>query len=286
MANNQHLDQHARQRRHKLARRAYIYQILIILVAVGGYLLVSALTSKESTHPADTEADRLLETVLPEGTPEIKVRYTGFDVSFNPEKHVPNYVAWELTGEEADGQEPRNSNFRPDTGVEGCAQLEDYRKSGFDRGHMAPAADLKWSAEAMSDSHYLTNICPQTHELNTKRWGSLEKKCREWARRDSAIIIIAGPVLTDYLPHTIGPNKVVVPERFFKVIAAPYADPPRAIAFIMPNFPPFDPLYDMAVSVDQLEEITGIDFLSALPDDIENEIESQANIRVWDRNRR
>lgn len=223
----------------------------------------------------------LAEVDIPDDIPEIKLFYTGFTVSFNPARHQPNYCIWELTADKAKGTEKRISKFRQDFDVLGCATLDDYRNSGFDRGHMVPAGDMKWDKQAMLDSHYLTNICPQSHALNGGRWSSLENKCREWVARDSVLIIACGPVLSDRMPRTIGDSEIPVPERFFKVILAPYSIPPRAIGFIMPNDAPEDGLEAMAVSVDQVEEITGFDFFKCLPDDIENEVEAYANFRQW-----
>lgn len=260
-------------------------------MAVIALIALAALHSYGSDDGGNNIADSisaecLQKVVLPDETPEITKEYTGFTVSFNPAHHLPNYVAWELTATEAQGTLPRENKFRPDPDVYGCASLDDYRNSGFDRGHMAPAADMKWDRQAMLDCHYLTNICPQTHSLNGGRWATLENKCRQWALRDSAIIIISGPVLTDVLPRAIGTQSVSVPERFFKVLLSPYVNPPRAIAFIMPNSDDVDGLENLAVSVDQVEEITGFDFFTCLPDDIEATIETQANYRDWNRRNR
>lgn len=211
------------------------------------------------------------------------VKYTGMTISFNPELHLPNWVAYELTAEEADGSEPRAKNFAVDINVDGCATPYDYRNTGFDRGHMAPAADMKWSADAMRESFYMTNITPQDHKLNSGAWSKLEDKCRQRARRDSAIIIISGPVLTDPIEMHIGASGVAVPSRFFKVILSPYADPPVAIGFIMPNGYVEGGMQACAVSVDEVEAITGHDFFSALPDDIETQVESQVNFNRWSR---
>lgn len=262
--------------------------ILIILLAA---LALSALAGigkyfKPDAPKVESPVSELLKVEIPDETPEIKIDYTGFFVSFNPSHHQPNYVAWELTRDEANGNLARSSKFRPDNDVYGCPTLDDYRNSGFDRGHMAPAGDMKWGEQAMSDSHYLTNMCPQSHTLNGGRWASLENTCREWARRDSAIIIICGPVLTDRMPRSIGESGVSVPERFFKVVLAPYANPPRAIGFIMPNGPMQGGIGQAATTVDHVEEITGFDFFSSLPDDVENAIESQANFNQWQRKRR
>ncbi len=252
--------------------------VVALIVVASGYAVL-----RPGKLPAEETVDpEWLNVGIPEDVAETKLFYTGFNVSFNPVWHVPNYVAWELTGEKTHGSVARNSRFAQDCSVDGCATLDDYRRSGFDRGHMAPAADMKWSQEAMTESHLLTNIVPQDHKLNSGRWNSLEQKSRTIARRDSIIIIIAGPVLSDRIVRTIGESEVAVPERFFKVLFSPFADPPQAIAFVLPNRQIQDPLSALTMSVDQLEEITGFDFFSSLPDSIEETMERNSKPGFWE----
>lgn len=236
-----------------------------------------------SSISADTPTDQLMKVKMPPSTCEHIIQYPGFKVSFNTNHHQPNYSAWELTAAHLDGDIKRLSKFESDPDVPGCATTQDYRNSGYDRGHMAPAGDMKWSQEAMHSCFFLTNICPQAHSLNAKAWKNLEEKCRQWARRDSTLIIICGPILTDRLTKTIGKTQITVPDRYFKVILAPYADPPRAIGFIMPNGHVPGGIQQAAVSVDQVEATTGMDFFSSLPDDIEEAIEAQCNFPLWER---
>lgn len=223
----------------------------------------------------------LERVVTAKGTPEQIVSYEGMTISYNPAKHVPNWVAWELTADETRGKEPRAQNFQADESVAGCADPWDYSYSGYDRGHMAPASDMKWSRNAMKESFYMTNICPQVKSFNSGTWKRLEEKCRTWAQCDSAIVIIAGPVLTDSITESIGDNRVAVPKRFFKIIASPYANPPRGIAFILNNGKNKGGLQEAAVSIDSVESLTGHDFLSSLPDDIERLVESQCRFPYW-----
>lgn len=259
---------------------------LFIALAVLVVSIASSFYSRKQAVASAARADmppavELMKVVIPDETPEILCPYTGFTVSFNPSWHVPNYVAWELLRSELEGSSSRSSHrFAPDNEVYGCSSLADYRNSGFDRGHMAPAADMKWSEESMRDCHLLTNIVPQDHSLNSGIWNSLEMKSRNYADRDSAVIIICGPVLSDRITRTIG-RGVAVPERFFKVILAPYANPPRAIAWVLPNRSVRESLGSMAMTVDQVEEITGFDFFSALPDSLEQQVESTLHIRDW-----
>ncbi len=233
--------------------------------------------------PPDTRATRLQQVILPPGTPNEEINYYGFKVGFNPQLHIPNYVCWELLDTETDGPIERQRQFSSDPAVSSCPTTDDYRNSGFDRGHMCPAGDMKWDRRAMQDCFLLTNICPQNKKLNSGSWKKLEEKCRRWAQRDSALIIISGPITTDRLTRTIGQNKVAVPERFFKIVFAPYAHPPRAIAFIMPNAQVPGGMQAAVCTVDRVEAETGMDFFATLPDDIENSIESQASFPLWER---
>lgn len=213
--------------------------------------------------------------------PETLIHYKGMTVSFNPQVHLPNWVAWELTREETEGAEPRAQNFEADREIPGCATPQDYSYSGYDRGHMAPAGDMKWDAEAMRQSFYMTNVCPQVKSLNTGAWKKLETKCRTWAEADSAIVIVCGPVLTDSLSEFIGSTRVAVPRRFFKVILSPYANPPRGIGFIMDNGYIKGGMQTTAVTIDEVEAATGHDFFSTLPDDLETELEAQCRFHNW-----
>lgn len=220
---------------------------------------------------------------VPEGTKEQIVEYEGFRVSFNEDNKTPNWVAWELLGTETDGVEKRYDKFWQDTNVRGCPTTRDYANSGYDRGHLCPAADQKWSRQAMIDCFSLTNIAPQDHALNAGAWSTLEKKERLWAQRDSAIVIIAGPIYEKTDNKKIGEAGVRVPSSFFKVIIAPYLDEPRGIGFIYPNMSSPGNMKDYSMSIDEVEKITGIDFFYNLPDDIENRIEAVASFKEWDK---
>ncbi len=229
------------------------------------------------------DGTELLKVETAPGVPEQIVEYSAFTVSFNRDMHVPNWVSWELLGEEVSGENTRTNKFYQDSKVEGCPTTLDYRGSGFSRGHMAPAADMRWSAEAMRESFSMANICPQLQVLNGGAWGKLEDKCRRWAQKDSAIIIIAGPVLSNPQPDEfIGDTQVAVPKAFFKVILSPWANPPRGIGFIMPNGRVDGGIQAAAVTIDSVETLTGHNFFASLPDSIQNILESQVQFHKWD----
>ena len=209
------------------------------------------------------------------------IHHTGYIVSYNKDLKLPNWVSYELTREETKGKEKRSNRFITDPLVKGLiATNADYARSGYDKGHMAPAADMKWSPQAMEASFYFSNICPQHPQLNRRGWKKLEEKIRDWAIADSAIIIICGPIITKQ-PKTIGKNKVAVPQQFFKVVLSPFAKPMRAIGFLFNNRQAVEPLSTYAVTIDSIERLTNMDFFAPLPDEIENKIEAEANYFQW-----
>lgn len=227
-------------------------------------------------HIADLDC-----ATTPADRPSQIIRHTGYTLSYNSEWKLANWVGYELTAEETRGTVKRSDRFDEDPKVEGYqVRHADYTHSGFDRGHMAPAADMKWSEVAMDESFYMSNICPQVHALNAGRWNDLEDKVRKWAQRDSAIIVVCGPIVPDDY-STISDKYIAVPRHFFKIVASPYSNPPRGIAFIMPNEDIDEPLYTYAVTIDQVEAVTEIDFLYALPDSLEDHIEQQIDLQSW-----
>ena len=147
---------------------------------------------------------------------------------------------------------------------------------------MAPAADMKWSKEAMEESFLMTNICPQVKSLNSGIWHRLEQRVREWAARDSSIIVVCGPIFTPGKPvEQIGEIGVAVPHRFFKALYAPGRN--IGIAFIFDNDKVKGELRKYAVTIDSVERETGLDLFYNLPDDIENEVENQCNYKLWEK---
>ncbi|MBD5284096.1 MAG: DNA/RNA non-specific endonuclease [Bacteroides sp.] len=239
--------------------------------------------SGETAHSSSSQNGITLEVTLPDGLPSQIMDYTGFSVSFNRDNHTPNYSSWELTGNETDGASTRTNKFLKDDRVAGCPTTRDYSNSGYDRGHMAPANDMKWSEKAMADCFYLTNICPQIHELNNGAWKTLEQKCQIWAKRDNSLYIIAGPIYTDNDTKRVGDIGVRVPSSFFKVIVAPEVDSPRGIAFVYPNMKSPGNMKDYSCTIDKVEEITGYDFFPTLSPELERQIESVADFKEWNK---
>lgn len=280
-----------KKQKYKAKKVTNLWQGLIVAVLIVGCgYLTSYLNSKDaggaelSCHASSY--GNLLEVKTKPGTPSVLKSYRGMDLSFNPKCHIPNWVAWELTAEETDGNVGRTNKFASDPDVEGCADTWDYSYSGYDRGHMAPAGDMKWDADAMAETFMLTNICPQAKSLNAGSWKGLEEKCRQWAEADSAIYIVCGPVIDGNPIEYIGDTRVYVPRKFFKVIISPYTVPARGIGFIMPNAKVKGGMQACAVTIDSVESLTGHDFFASLPDDIERDIESQCDFHYWSTHRK
>lgn len=230
----------------------------------------------------EIQAQGLTDVKLPSGMKNVVCHYSGFTSYFNPETHIPNCVAYEIIESETTGDEPRKKSFEADHTIDGCAESSDYRNSGYDRGHMAPAADMKWSKEAMEESFLMTNICPQVKSLNSGIWHRLEQRVREWVTRDSSIIVVCGPIFTPGKPvEQIGEIGVAVPHRFFKALYAPGRN--IGIAFIFDNDKVKGELRKYAVTIDSVERETGLDLFYNLPDDIENEVENQCNYKLWEK---
>ena len=274
-------------RRRRSSHQKHSSWLTLSLILVVGCTLWAAARYAEQSNASNVSPGLTAgqyELLHPVTNPDLKqtlVEYDGMTVNFNSALHIPNWVSWELLGSEVNGDQERSNQFTQDPNVEGCPTTYDYRGSGYDRGHMAPAADMKWSENSMLQSFMLTNICPQVHALNGGLWKTLEEKCRVWAQADSAIVIIAGPVLTLPVDEYIGNAQVAVPRQFFKVILSPYANPPRAIGFIMNNEKLSGKLAKFAVSVDSVEALTGHNFFQNLPADVEQDIESQCNFNQW-----
>lgn len=259
------------------------------LISEAGKALVEELDQKDGEAGAcDASAgaaeadDKLVMQTSPKGTPEQILKRTGYVASYNKATLLPNWVAWHLTAERTEGSAKRSGvDFAEDTEVpEPRATDWDYYNSGYDRGHMCPAADNKWSKKAMEESFLFTNMCPQNGNLNRGDWNEMEMACRKWAKKYGDLYIVCGPILYKGKHKTIGKNKVVVPEAFFKVVLRT-GDDPQAIGFIYKNTSGNRPKDSYVNTVDEVERITGIDFFPSLPDNVEKNVEATADIANW-----
>jgi len=220
-----------------------------------------------------------LDLGVPSGAGQIVDR-DGYAFCYSEKHEQPLWVSYKLTKNEVLNKiAKRKNNFRKDPDIKtGSSTLADYRKSGYDRGHLAPAGDMTWSKKAMSESFYLSNMSPQVPGLNRGIWKKLESTVRKWAVSRGSVYVITGPII---LPkhRTIGPNKVSIPQSYYKIVVDVARK--QAIAFIIPNQKTPKKLFEFSVSIDKIESITGLDFCSKLEDTEENELESKIDLKAW-----
>lgn len=213
--------------------------------------------------------------------PETKgklIRHSYYVLSYNPTHKQADWVYYSprlRTGKE--GAE-RTDNFREDpmVGPE-SANPSDYSKSGYDRGHLCPAGDMTQSAEAMSETFYMSNMSPQVPGFNRGIWKNLEEQVREWSKK-GIIYVVTGPVFKE-MKGAIGRNKVTVPGYYYKVVYSPSSQ--QMIGFILPNGKTNKRPADFVVSVDSVEHFTGMDFFPQLPDSLENRLEAHSDYQKW-----
>ena len=263
---------------------------LLLLGAIGWYYAngkevavpINEVTSKKDADEKFSKENLEIPHLL-NGQEEQYIEHTAYTVSYNPERKIPNWVAYCLTKNELAETYSRTNKFLPDPMVKhGAVTTKDYSGSGYDRRHMAPAGDMRWSEQAMRESFYMTNICPQNHNNNAGDWKDLEELVRDLARRYDSIYICCGPIVEDET-RTIGTvRKIVVPQAFFKVLLRMKTNGKwTAIGFVMPNKAGNRPLMTYMMTIDEVEAMTGIDFFHALPDTIENETEADYTVADW-----
>ena len=223
--------------------------------------------------------------ILKSDASEELIPHLGYTVSFNAETRLPNWVAWALSSAETQGNVPRGNHFKADPDVRGTqADNEDYRRTGWDRGHMAPAGDMKWGEQSMRESFYFSNICPQNRNLNRGDWKALEEQSRCWAQKYGNVYIACGPIVGKARHGKIGKNRVVVPDAFYKVLLIEHRGQYEAIGFVFNNEAGHRKLTSYIQTVDQVEAMTDIDFFPQLPDPIEQQVEAKVNPRIWQLN--
>ena len=257
------------------------YKLSLSLFALFASMIVYG--GEYSVQDSIQQKERI-EIPLPKRHSSEQILYRkGYTVSYNKDNKIPNWVAWHLTAEHTTGSIPRPGNaWHEDEEVpEPRATLTDYRGSGWSRGHMCPAGDNKWDNDAMYESFLFTNCCPQNANLNSGDWNQIEMACRRWAEKYGDIYIVCGPILYNKEHETIGPNKVVVPEAFFKVVVC-LKGTPKGIGFIRKNTDTAkrNDLYVNTIS--EVERITGITFFPLLPKDISKSVKSKADLKDWE----
>lgn len=218
---------------------------------------------------------------LPKSTTNTIVYHDFYALSYNEKYEQAEWVAYELKKEQVSNSNFKRPFFIQDDKVStGSADWRNYKKSGYDKGHLCPAADREFNKKAYEATFLTSNISPQDHEFNSGIWNRLEEKIRYWAVKYDRLYVVTAGVLQPNL-KTIGKEKVAVPNYFYKIVLDEYQGKYRMIAFLIPNSASNKQLYDFVVSVDQIEKLTGIDFFSQLPDNVENQLEKKVSYKEW-----
>ncbi|MGB1093525.1 MAG: DNA/RNA non-specific endonuclease [Bacteroidia bacterium] len=209
-------------------------------------------------------------------------KHRAYYTSYSHSMGQPLWVAYELHRTRLIKVAKRAGRFKTDPLISPkTVSHDDYTHSGFDRGHLAPAADMAWSSVTMKESFYTSNICPQIPGFNRGIWKNLESLIRNWASDESHLFIVTGPIFKNDATQIGKTSKISVPSHFFKAVLDT-AGEDKCLAFVIPNYKSKSPIESYAVSVDQLEEMLGRDLFPALDDEVESRIESAYRFEDWD----
>ena len=218
---------------------------------------------------------------LPTSTTGQIVHHEGYSLSYSEPHEQAEWVAYELKKEHLSNNDFKRPYFEIDTAVKtGAASWRNYKNSGYDKGHLCPAADRRYSKFAHDETFLTSNITPQEHQFNAGVWNSLEQQTRYWAKQYNGIFVVTGGVLKGQM-KSIGNEGVSVPNQFYKIILDYNNGNPKVLSFLMKHEDSSLPLYQFVVSVDEVEALTGIDFFPELDDELEAKIEASRSYSDW-----
>lgn len=249
-----------------------------MLFAIGFYFYdgyaYESIVSNESVNISDFD-------FLPTSTTGQIIHHQFYSLSYNEKYEQAEWVAYELTQKQLSSIPVKRPYFKQDPKVTTqSAHYKNFKNSGYNKGHLCPAGDRKFSVDAYNETFLTSNISPQTYEFNSGVWNRLEEKVRYWAQKYQKLYVVTGGVLTPHL-KTIGTEKVAVPQYFYKIILDYSSTETKAIAFLIPHKKSDKGLYQFVTSIDEIEEITGIDFFPEIEDVLENKLERSTNYLNW-----
>lgn len=266
--------------RIKNAIREYIPKLQTVQIGSGSEATPPSTQQSFSYTIRNPQFDNLSYGVP--GKADSIVEREGYALGYIEKHEQPAWVQYIMTSEEVSRRAAkRGDDFRPDPEIPtGSATPQDYTRSGYDRGHLAPAADMSFSAKAMSESFYMSNMSPQAPQFNRGIWSKLEKQVRHFATREKRIVVVTGPILPAEKAITIGANKVTVPQYYYKVIYDT-TPPEKMIGFVLSNKGSSADLRTFVVTVDRVEELTGLDFFSTVPQPKQEQLERTITVENW-----
>lgn len=261
-----------------------LYSIIAIIILVAIYVFEHCLNSEEKAAIAEEGKQTKTETnqyFLPSSTTGQVVHHQNYSLSYSEPHEQAEWVAYELKFSHLSSTNYERPYFEIDNAVKsGAAHWRNYKQSGYDRGHLCPAGDRRFSKTAHDETFLTSNISPQEHQFNSGIWNRLEQKVRYWAKKYDGVFVVTGGILKDGL-KTIGEERVAVPNQFYKIVLDNTNGNPRVLAFLLNHNDSDLPLYKFVVSVDEVEKLTGIDFFPELDDAIENKIEASSSYKNW-----
>ena len=219
------------------------------------------------------------DTLLPTNFKGTTISHTYYTLSYSEADKQAEWVAYYLTPASINGSQKRSTNFLVDPLLSNPVGPSSYTKSGYDRGHLCPAADMKLNNTSMKESFYMSNMSPQAPSFNRGIWAKLENLVRRWALQRNGVYVVTGPLLNKSCG--IVNQKITVPCAYYKIIFKQTAKGMEAIAFLLPNAGSAQLLMEFVVSIDYLETLTGIDFFASLPDKQEAKFESIVLTNNW-----
>lgn len=259
-----------------------IYTILLLLCVIGFWLFENFYTPDTYTAPEGKSIKtEIPEYFMPTSTTGAIVAHNHYMLSYNEPYEQSEWVVYLLKKSHLTYDDRRRPYFIEDPKVKTkSADWRNYKGSGYDRGHLCPAGDRRFTKYAYNETFYTSNISPQNREFNAGIWNELENKIRQWVKRDGVLFVVTGGVLENGLDE-IGEEDVDVPRFFYKIITKGGLKNPKTIAFLMPNEPSRKSIKQFVVSVDSIEELTGIDFFHELPNGIEEKLEREIKSTDW-----
>ncbi len=266
----------------KSVKNRTIYTVLLFICVLGFWFFENFYTPDTYTSPSGQSIQTEMPSfALPSSTTGAIVNHDYYSLSYSETFEQAEWVAYTLEKAHLTYDERKRPYFIEDPKVKSkSADWRNYKRSGYDRGHLCPAGDRRFSEFAYNETFYTSNVSPQNREFNAGVWNKLENKTRQWVKKNGTHFVITGGVLEEGLEE-IGDEDVDVPEYYYKIIAKGTAENLKAIAFLMKNRPSSKSVQEFVVTIDEVEKRTGIDFFKELPDKVEDVLESEIQIRNW-----
>ncbi|MGB5554619.1 MAG: DNA/RNA non-specific endonuclease [Flavobacteriaceae bacterium] len=264
------------------SKNKIIYTAVFLVCIIGFWLFENFYTpATYAAGPDDGAPTEIAENLLPSSTTGELVDHEHFSLSYNEPFEQAEWVAYLLKKSHLTYDDRKRPYFIEDPKVPTkSADWRNYKGSGYDRGHLCPAGDRRFSEQAYNETFYTSNISPQDRDFNAGVWNRLELQVRQWAKKYGTLFVVTGGVLESGLEE-IGEEDVDVPKRFYKIVARGEGKDLKVVSFLIEGKESTRPLKDFTVSVDQLEQLTGIDFFEKLNDDLQNPLEKERDLSNW-----